>query len=152
MLLKSYSTAETFDNLYQVSALCRHISTKQEKTMSAYSQQYVTKCAPWLSKSEAEAVYHAILDTSWDTHSVYEAEVIAVARDMFPYIQERKPAPISEETQKQLTAIRLREAIAGLASADRWLSKIRNGSDDIAMARRDIAMIIESLGGADNGS
>ena len=120
--------------------------------MSAYSQQYVTKCAPWLSKSEAEAVYHAILDTSWDTKSVYEAEVIAVARDMFPYIEERKPAPISGETQKQLTAIRLREAIAGLASADRWLSKIRSGSDDIAMARRDIAMIIESLGGADNGS
>lgn len=120
--------------------------------MSIYSQQYVTKCAPWLSKSEAEAVYHAILDTSWDTHSVYEAEVIAVARDMFPYIEERKPAPISEETQKQLTAIRLREAIAGLASADRWLSKIRNGSDDIAIARRDIGIIIESLGGAENGS
>ena len=120
--------------------------------MSAYSQQYVSKCAPWLSKSEAEAVYQAILDTSWDTKSVYEVEVIAVARDMFPYIEERKPAPISDETQKQLTAIRLREAIAGLASADRWLSKIRNGSDGIAMARRDIAMIIESLGGADNGS
>lgn len=120
--------------------------------MSTYSQQYVSNCAPWLSKSEAEAVYQAILDTSWDTKSVYEVEVVAVARDMFPYIEERKPAPISDETQKQLTAIRLREAIAGLASADRWLSKIRSGSDDVAIARRDIAMIIESLGGAENGS
>ena len=117
--------------------------------MSKYSVEFVRKSAPWLGSEEAAIVYQAILDTSWDVHSVYEAEVIAVARDMFPYIEERKPAPISEETQKQLTAIRLREAIAGLASADRWLSKIRNGSDDIAMARRDIGMIADRLQGVE---
>lgn len=113
--------------------------------MNTFSQKYVSKCAPWLCRSEVEAVHQALLATSWDTKSIYEFEVVAVARDMFPYIEERKPAPISDETQKQLTAIRLREAIAGLESAQRWLSKIRNGSDDVAMAQRDIGMIADQL-------
>ena len=115
--------------------------------MSKYSIEFVRKSAPWLTLEEASIVYEQLLATSYDVHSVYQAEVIAVARDMFPYIEERKPAPISDETQKQLTAIRLREAIAGLASADRWLSKIRNSSDDVAMARRDIGMIADRLQG-----
>jgi len=117
--------------------------------MSKYSIEFVKSSAPWLGSEEAAIVYQAILNTSWDTKSVYEAEVVAVARDMFPYIEERKPAPISDETQKQLTAIRLREAIAGLASADRWLSKIRGSSDDVAMARRDIGMIADRLQGVE---
>lgn len=117
--------------------------------MNTFSQKYVSKCAPWLCQSEVEAVYRALLSTSWDTKSVYEVEVVAVARDMFPYIEERKPAPISDETQKQLTTIRLREAIDGLESAQRWLSKVRYQSDEIAMARRDIGMIVDQLQGVD---
>jgi hypothetical protein len=113
--------------------------------MSKYSIDFVKSAAPWLGQEECSVVYHQLLATSYDLHSVYKAEVVAVARDMFPYIEEQRPAPISDETQKQLTAIRLREAIAGLVSADRWLSKIRNGSDDIAMARRDIGMIADRL-------
>jgi len=117
--------------------------------MSKCSIEFVKKSAPWLCSAEAVIVYQAILNTSWNVHSVYAAEVVAVARDMFPYIEERKPAPISTENQKQLTAIRLREAIAGLESAQQWLSKIRNGSDDVAMARRDIGMIVDQLQGVD---
>ena len=55
------------------------------------------------------------------------------------------------ERLEAMRATFMEEAIANLAAADRWLSKIRGGSDDVAIARRDIGMIAESLGGIKNG-
>jgi hypothetical protein len=47
----------------------------------------------------------------------------------------------------RVNSLRLAEAIASLEAAQDWLGKVRNPSDDVAMAMRDTGMIADRLQG-----
>lgn len=49
----------------------------------------------------------------------------------------------------RVNSLRLAEALADLEAGQKMLRKIRNPSDDVAMALRDLGMVIELLGGGE---
>jgi len=110
--------------------------------MKAFGEKFVSACCPHLVASEISAVYGHIHDTFTSLDLVHAADVRTIARQLFPYVQEQSKTSTDDR-------MRIQEAIAKLASADRWLSKIRNSSDDVAIARRDIGMIADRLQGVD---
>lgn len=120
--------------------------------MQRFDVQYVGSVCPELTASECEALLSHVRDITRSDDDIYPDLLRHTSRSLFPNIDrnpERKS--ISAEDMRKLNTFRLEEAIANLAAADRWLSKIRGGSDDVAIARRDIGMIAESLGGIKNG-
>ena len=123
--------------------------------MSNLDLKYVASACPELTQSECEALLCHARDITRSDSDIYPDMLRATSRSLFPNIfpnidRRPSPSPLAPEDVAKLNAFRMAEARASLEAAQKWLSKIRNGSDDIAMARRDIAMIIESLGGVEN--
>ena len=112
------------------------------------SHKFVSACCPHLSQHEVIVLYNHIYDTWPSLDSCYPNDVITVARQLFPDVQEAMPektSPISAEDLAKVNRFRIAEAIASLESAQDWLGKVRNPSDDVAMALRDTGMIADRL-------
>ena len=119
--------------------------------MANLDLKYVASACPELTQSECEVLLSHARDIVRSDSDIYPDMLRATSRSLFPDIDRRpSPSPLAPEDVAKLNAFRMAEARASLEAAQKWLSKIRNGSDDVAMARRDIAMIIESLGGVEN--
>jgi len=113
--------------------------------MTVYSLQYVSKSAPWLCRAEAEVVYEHIHTTFKSLDLVHADDVRTIARQLFPYVKEQySPADID-----CANSFRLAEALADLEAGQKMLRKIQNPSDDVAMALRDLGLVIELLGGGE---
>ena len=71
-----------------------------------------------------------------------------VSRSLFPDIDRRDEAsPLAPEGMAKLNVFRITEATADLEAAKQWLGKVRNPSDTVGMAIRDIGMIADQLEG-----
>ena len=126
-------------------------STKEGETMSfSLSHKFVSACCPHLTQHEVIVLYNHIYDTWPSLDSCYPNDVITVARQLFPDVQEAMPEktpPISPEDLAKVNRFRIAEAIANLEAAQDWLVKVRSPSDDVAMAVRDTGMIVDRLQG-----
>lgn len=116
----------------------------------SFSHKFVSSCCPHLSQHEVIVLYNHIYDTWPSLDSCYPNDVITVARQLFPDVQETMPEktpPISPEDMAKVNRFRIAEAIANLETAQDWLGKVRSPSDDVAMAMRDTGMIADRLQG-----
>lgn len=110
--------------------------------MNSFSEKYISVCCPHLVSSEVSAVYGHINDTFKSTDLVHAEDVRTIARQLFPYVKEQySPADID-----RANSFRLAEALADLEAGQKMLRKIQNPSDDVAMALRDLGLVIELLG------
>ncbi len=66
---------------------------------------------------------------------------------MYPEVREKRIAPISSEDMARVNQFRIEEAVASLVAAQKWLSKVRNPSDAVGIAIRDIGIIADQLQG-----
>ena len=113
--------------------------------MNSFSEKYISVCCPHLAASEVACVYEHIDATFKSTDLVHAGDVRTIARQLFPYVKEQySPADID-----RLNSYRIAEAIADLEAAQKMLRKVRGPSDDVAMALRDLGLVIELLGGGE---
>lgn len=118
--------------------------------MSNLDLKYVASACPELTQPECEALLSHARDITRSDSDIYPDMLRATSRSLFPDIDRRpSPSPLAPEDVAKLNAFRMAEARASLEAAQKWLSKIRNGSDDVAMARRDIGMIADRLQGVE---
>ena len=109
---------------------------------------YVGKVCPELTESECEALLCHARDITRSDNDIYPDMLRATSRSLFPDIERRVThAPISPEDLAKVNRFRIAEAIASLEAAQDWLGKVRNPSDDVAMALRDTGMIVDRLQG-----
>tara|TARA_B100000085_G_C18340963_1_gene430266 strand:- start:102 stop:443 length:342 start_codon:yes stop_codon:yes gene_type:complete len=113
--------------------------------MNSFSEKYISVCCPHLAASEVACVYEHIDATFKSTDLVHADDVRTIARQLFPYVKEQySPADID-----RANSFRLAEALADLEAGQKMLRKIQNPSDDVAMALRDLGLVIELLGGGE---
>ena len=115
--------------------------------MNRFDKTYVQSCADWLDADQITDVYEHIHATWPSLDSCYPNDVKMVARQMYPEVREKRIAPISSEDMARVNQFRIEEAIASLVAAQKWLSKVRNPSDTVGMAIRDIGIIVDQLQG-----
>ena len=117
--------------------------------MSSFSKQYISACCPHLVSSEVACVYDEIHSTFKSLDLVHAEDVRTIARDMFPSVREGRLADFSPKNVPRLNKFRMEEAISDLKAAKFWLSTVRNPSDTVGMAMRDIGIIVEQLQGVE---
>lgn len=125
--------------------------------MNSFSEKYVSVCCPHLLASEVGAVYSTIHDTFPSLDLVHAGDVRTIARQLFPDVKEQSPdfgliykhGPYSPADIDRTNSFRLAEALADLEAGQKMLRKIQNPSDDVAMALRDLGLVIELLGGGE---
>jgi len=110
--------------------------------MNSFSEKFISACCPHLVSSEVACVYDHIHSTFKSLHLVHAEDVRTIARQLFPYVQEQ-----SKDDIANLNVFRITEATADLEAAQKWLSKVRNPSDTVGMAIRDIGVIADQLQG-----
>jgi hypothetical protein len=109
-------------------------STKEGKTMNSFSEKYVSVCCPHLAASEVTCVYEHIDATFKSLDLVHADDVRKIARQLFPYVQERT------------NRLRLQEACDDLASTIDRLSKVEQ-TDTIAQVRLSLMEAADILRG-----
>jgi len=116
--------------------------------MSNLDLKFVSSACPELTQSECEALLSHARDITRSDNDIYPAMLRATSRSLFPNIDRRPaPSPLAPEDVAKLNAFRMAEARASLVAAQQWLSKVRNPSDTVGMAMRDIGMIADQLEG-----
>ncbi len=115
--------------------------------MNRFDKIYVQSCADWLDADQITDVYEHIHATWPSLDSCYPNDIRMVARQMYPEVREKRVAPISSEDMARVNQFRIDEAAASLVAAQKWLSKVRNPSDTVGIAIRDIGMIADQLEG-----
>ena len=125
--------------------------------MNSFSEKYISVCCPHLAASEVACVYEHIDATFKSTDLVHAGDVRTIARQLFPDAKEQSPdfgliwkhRPYSPADIDRVNSFRLAEALADLEAGQKMLRKIQNPSDDVAMALRDLGLVIELLGGGE---
>lgn len=102
--------------------------------MNSFSEKYVSACCPHLAASEVACVYEHIDATFKSTDLVHAGDVRTIARQLFPYVQERT------------NRLRLQEACDDLASTIDRLSKVSQ-TDTIAQVRLSLMDAADILRG-----
>ena len=116
--------------------------------MSNLDLKFVSSVCPELTQSECEALLSHARDITRSDNDIYPHMLRCVSRSLFPDIDRRHEAsPLAPEDIAKLNVFRMAEAIASLEAAQKWLSKVRNPSDTVGMAIRDIGMIADQLEG-----
>ena len=116
--------------------------------MSNLDVKFVAAACPELTASECEALLSHARDITRSDNDIYPHMLRCVSRSLFPDIDRRHDAsPLAPEDIAKLNVFRMSEAIASLEAAQKWLSKVRNPSDAVGMAIRDIGIIADQLQG-----
>ena len=116
--------------------------------MSNLDLKFVSSVCPELTQSECEALLSHARDITRSDNDIYPHMLRCVSLSLFPNINRRHEAsPLAPEDIAKLNVFRMAEAIASLEAAQKWLSKVRNPSDTVGMAIRDIGMIADQLEG-----
>ena len=116
--------------------------------MSNLDIKFVAAACPELTASECEALLSHARDITRSDNDIYPHMLRCVSRSLFPDIDRRDDAsPLAPEDIAKLNVFRMSEAIAALEAAQKWLSKVRNPSDAVGIAIRDIGMIADQLQG-----
>ena len=116
--------------------------------MSNLDLKFVSSVCPELTQSECEALLSHARDITRSDNDIYPHMLRCVSRSLFPDIDRRDEAsPLAPEGIAKLNVFRITEATADLEAAKQWLSKVRNPSDTVGMAIRDIGMIADQLEG-----
>ncbi len=116
--------------------------------MSNLDIKFVAAACPELTASECEALLSHARDITRSDNDIYPDMLRATSRSLFPDIDRRPiPSPLAPEDIANLNVFRITEATADLEAAQKWLSKVRNPSDTVGMAIRDIGMIADQLQG-----
>lgn len=133
--------------MVNIGKLSKH-QQKREEIMSNLDLKYVASACPELTQSECEALLSHARDITRSDNDIYPAMLRATSYSLFPDI-DRRPSPslLAPEDVAKLNAFRMAEARASLEAAQRWLSRVRNPSDTVGMAIRDIGIIADQLQG-----
>lgn len=116
--------------------------------MSNLDIKFVASACPELTHSECEALLAHCRDITRSDNDIYPYMLRCVSRGLFPDIDRGHDAsPLAPADIAKLNVFRMGEAIASLEAAQKWLSKVRNPSDTVGMAIRDIGMIADQLEG-----
>ena len=118
--------------------------------MSNLDLKYVAAACPELTQSECEALLSHARDITRSDADIYPDMLRATSRSLFPDIERRRAnPPMSPADIDRVNSYRIAEAIADLEAAQKMLRKVRGPSDDVAMALRDLGLVIELLGGGE---
>ena len=125
--------------------------------MNSFSEKYISVCCPHLAASEVACVYDEIHSTFKSLDLVHAGDVRTIARQLFPDVKEQSPdlgliwkhKPYSPADIDCINSFCIAEAFADLEAAQKMLRKVRGPSDDVAMALRDLGLVIELLGGGE---
>jgi hypothetical protein len=129
--------------------LAAHFNKRGKPIMSNLDIKFVAAACPELTASECEALLAHCRDITRSDNDIYPHMLRCVSRSLFPDIDRRHDAsPLAPEDIAKLNVFRMSEAIASLEAAQKWLSKVRNPSDTVGMAIRDIGIIADQLQGA----
>ena len=118
--------------------------------MSNLDLKYVASACPELTQSECDALLCHARDITRSASDIYPDMLRATSRSLFPDIERRRAnPPISPADIDRINSYRINEAIADLEAAQKMLRKVRGPSDDVAVALRDLGLVIELLGGGE---
>ena len=118
--------------------------------MSNLDIKFVAAACPELTASECEALLAHCRDITRSDNDIYPDMLRATSRSLFPDIERRRAnPPMSPADIDRVNSYRIAEAIADLEAAQKMLRKVRGPSDDVAMALRDLGLVIELLGGGE---
>ena len=118
--------------------------------MSNLDLKFVSSACPELTQSECEALLSHARDITRSDNDIYPDMLRATSRSLFPDIERRRASPpMSPADIDRVNSYRIAEALADLEAAQKMLRKVRGPCDDVAMALRDLGLVIELLGGGE---